>query len=367
MSSQVTPNAVLEFPKIFPVPIEPARGLRVVCFGGGTGLSNLLRGLKLYAKSLNGGLEPAAIEQLTAVVAVTDDGGSSGRLRNEFNILPPGDIRNCLVALAEDEHLLSRMFQYRFAAGAGLEGHSFGNLFITVLAHMTSDFVEAVRLASSILDVRGRILPASSVAAQLGAEMRDGSFVTGECAITNSRAGVKRVQLIPADTPAVPETLTAIAEADLITLGPGSLYTSLVPNLLVPGIAKAIAASRAQRVFICNLMSQPNETLDMTAADHLNALHEHAGMSLFDTVLVNRAAASHDILETYAAASAAPVHYDVAQLAALGVRVIEGNYLAEAGVARHDAAAVAHDLISLAQAQRPVMAAAAAAEASLAA
>jgi uncharacterized cofD-like protein len=358
MSSQVSPNALLEFRRIFPVPVEPPRGLRVVCFGGGSGLSNLLRGLKLYTKSPAGSIDTAVIEQLTAVVAVTDDGGSSGRIRNEFNILPPGDIRNCLVALAEDEHLLSRMFQYRFSSGAGLEGHSFGNLFITVLAHMTSDFVEAVRLSSAILGIRGRILPASSVAAQLGAEMRDGSSVVGECAITNSRAGVRRVQLIPADTPALPETLAAIADADVITLGPGSLYTSLVPNLLVPGIAQAIAASRATKVFICNLMSQPNETLDMTAADHLNALHQHAGMPLFDTVFVNHAAASHHILENYAAASAAPVHYDIAELAARGVKVVEGNYLAEAGVARHDAAAVARDLIALAQAQRPVLAAA---------
>lgn len=366
MSSQVSPNALIEFPRIFPVSAEPARGLRVVCFGGGTGLSNLLRGLKLYTNSPDSSI-PAPIEQLTAVVAVTDDGGSSGRIRNDFNILPPGDIRNCLVALAEDEHLLSRMFQYRFAAGAGLEGHSFGNLFITVLAQMTSDFVEAVRLSSAILGIRGRILPASSVAAQLGAEMRDGSFVVGECAITDSRAGVRRVRLIPAETPAVPETLAAIAEADLITLGPGSLYTSLVPNLLVPGIAEAIAVSAATKVFICNLMSQPNETVGMSAADHLIALHEHAGRPLFDSVLVNRAPVSHQTLENYAAASASPVPYDVARMAALNVRVIEGDYLAETGVARHDAAAVARDLIALVQARRPAIAGAAAADVTLAA
>ncbi|HZU23801.1 MAG TPA: gluconeogenesis factor YvcK family protein [Terriglobales bacterium] len=331
-----------------------------MCFGGGTGLSNLLRGLKRYTKSPSEPDAAARIEQLTAVVAVTDDGGSSGRIRSEFNMLPPGDIRNCLVALAEDEHLLSRMFQYRFAAGRGLEGHSFGNLFITVLAQMTSDFVEAVRLASEVLAIRGRILPASGVAAQLGAEMRDGSFVVGECAITHSRSGVRRVHLIPSDTRAVPETLAAIAEADLITLGPGSLYTSLVPNLLVPGIPEAIAASRATKVFICNLMSQPNETLGMTASDHLQALHEHAGMALFDTVLVNRAPLSDDLLNNYAASSATPVLYDSARLATLGVRVVEGNYLAEGAIARHDAAAVARDLLALGQAQLALAAAAAA-------
>lgn len=366
MSSQVSPNALIEFPKIFAGSADPARGLRVVSFGGGTGLSNLLRGLKLYTKSPDSTVPPP-IEQLTAVVAVTDDGGSSGRIRNDFNILPPGDIRNCLVALAEDEHVLSRMFQYRFAGGTGLEGHSFGNLFITVLAQMTSDFVEAVRLSSTVLGVRGRILPASSVVAQLGAEMRDGSFVIGECAITNSRAGIRRVQLIPADAAAVPETLAAIAEADLITLGPGSLYTSLVPNVLVPGIAQAIAASPAAKAFICNLMSQPNETIGMTATDHLIALHEHAAMPLFDAVLVNRAPVSHATLENYAAASASPVPYDVARLAELGVRVIEGNYLAEHGFARHDAAAVARDLVALGQAQRLAIVAAAGVDATLAA
>jgi uncharacterized cofD-like protein len=359
MSTQVSPNSLFEFPKIIPAPAEPAssvgRGLRVVCFGGGTGLSNLLRGLKHYANPSESGHAPAPIERLTAVVAVTDDGGSSGRLRNELNVLPPGDIRNCLVALAEDEHLLSRMFQYRFAAGAGLEGHSFGNLFLAVMMHLTCDFVEAVRLTSSILGIRGHILPASSVAAQLAAEMRDGSFVVGECAITRSRAGIRRIRLIPSDAPAVPETLAAIAEADLITLGPGSLYTSLNPNLLVPGIAEAIAGSPASKVFICNLMSQPNETLGMTAADHLEALQEHSGMNLFDTVLVNRANLSPDMIANYAAGGAAPVACDLRRLTAMQVRVIEGDYLSENSVARHDADAVARDLIELARPNRPAV------------
>jgi uncharacterized cofD-like protein len=209
-----------------------------------------------------------------------------------------------------------------------------------------------VRLSASILGICGQILPASSVAAQLGAEMRDGTFVVGECAITRSRAGVRRVKLIPANAPAVAETLAAIAEADLITVGPGSLYTSLVPNLLVAGIAEAIAASLARKVFICNLMSQPNESLGMTAADHLEALHEHAGVKLFDTVLVNRLPFSPEMLRHYATEGAAPVPHDFDRLAAMNVRVIEGDYLIESSVARHDAVAVSRDLIELAESTR---------------
>lgn len=371
MSSQVIPNEVLQFSaSALSVP-APQRGssgpgLRVVSFGGGTGLSNLLRGLKQHLLPLTGVVDArrTAIEQLSAVVAVTDDGGSSGRIRSEFNLLPPGDIRNCLVALADDEAVLSRMFQYRFANGGELEGHSFGNLFLTVLAQLTDDFVEAVRLASGILGTRGRILPASTIPAQLGAEMRDGSFVIGESAITQSHAGVRRVQLLPAEVPAVPETLQAIAEADIITVGPGSLFTSLVPNLLVPGIAEAVATSRAFKIYICNLMTQPNETLGMTATDHVTALHAHAGRSLFDAILVNRAPIPAELIATYAAEGAAPVSYNHAELEAMGLQIIEGDYLhpfasrknsqcrskrdAEKLLARHDTNAIARDLIAFA-------------------
>ncbi|MBV8206226.1 MAG: YvcK family protein [Acidobacteria bacterium] len=313
------------------------RGLRVVCFGGGTGLSNLLRGLKAH---LSG-----KIEQLTAVVAVTDDGGSSGRLRGDFHGVAPGDIRNCLVALAEDEALLSRMFQYRFTQGAGLEGHSFGNLFLTVLAALTEDFVEAVRLSSELLGTRGRILPASAVPAQLGAELHDGTFVVGESAITRGRGGIRRVFLLPRDTPAVPETLAAIAEADMITIGPGSLFTSLAPNLLVPGIAAALASSPARKVFICNLMTQANETLGMTASDHLQALEDHAGCAIFDAALVNCSPFPAALLQRYAQQEAEPVSNDMKRHARGGIHIVQGEYLSPGSVARHDAEAVARDLM----------------------
>jgi len=235
------------------------RSLRVVALGGGTGLSTLLRGLKRYAPHTPGIEEKKTaptglpgITDLTAVVTVTDDGGSSGRLRKEFNILPPGDIRNCLVALSEDEALLSRIFQYRFETGEGLEGHNFGNLFVTALTAVTGDFAEAVRESSKILATRGTIFPSTVSNVQLEALMNDGSSVFGETNITASHLRIVRLRLVPGNVQPLPETLEAIAKADMITIGPGSLFTSLVPNLLVHGIPEAIAASRAIKVYICN-------------------------------------------------------------------------------------------------------------------
>jgi uncharacterized cofD-like protein len=336
---------------------EPPARLRVVAIGGGTGLSTLLRGLKRYvsaplpahdALAPGAGDSSALIEELTAVVTVTDDGGSSGRLRQELNILPPGDIRNCLVALSEDEALLSRVFRYRFASGEGLVGHSFGNLFLAALTDLTGDFAEAVKLSSAILATRGRIFPATAANVRLVAQMDDGSVVHGETKITASTKRIAQLQLAPPDARPLPQTLEAIAEADLITIGPGSLFTSLATNLLVHGIPEAISKSAAVKVFICNLMTQANESLDLTASDHLRVLRQYAGCELFDYALVNNASLSDELKVKYALEGAAPIVDDREQIETSGVKVIEGNYLEEGNVARHAGDRIARDLLRIA-------------------
>lgn len=334
---------------------QPARsgGLRVVAIGGGTGLSTLLKGLKAYVPPPN---EPEAkpvsasvISELSAVVTVSDDGGSSGRLRKELNMLPPGDIRNCIVALSEDEALLSKLFRHRFDKGSGLEGHSFGNLFLAALTSITRDFPEAVRLSSEILLTRGHIYPATSSNIELEAEMEDGRRVRGETKITASKGRIKELCLIPADVEPMPETLEAIARADVITIGPGSLFTSLIPNLLVRGIAEAIGKSPAIKVFICNLMTQANESLGLTAADHIKALNRHAQAQIFDYAFINRKPASDALKAKYALEGAAQIVADLEEIERMGVCPVLGDYLEEARVARHATDVVARDLIELAQ------------------
>jgi uncharacterized cofD-like protein len=324
--------------------------------GGGTGLSTLLKGLKKYVISETAAMESMpspAIEELAAVVTVTDDGGSSGRLRRDFNILPPGDIRNCIAALSEDEAMLSRLFQHRFQAGTGLDGHSFGNLFLAALTAVTGDFAEAVKLSSEILATRGRIYPSTISDVQLEAVMQDGSTVRGETNITASTGRIVELRLVPADVAPLPETLQAIAEADLITIGPGSLFTSLVPNLLVRGIPEAVAASRAVKVFVCNLMTEANESLGLTAADHIRVLNTHARLPVFDCALVNQTPVSPEIATNYAREHAAQIVPDAAAIDALGVRAILGDYLEEAeGIARHATDQVALDLLRMAVARR---------------
>src|SRR5580658_9702468 len=250
------------------------KALRIVSIGGGNGLSALLTGLKRYAHPLK---EGDVWLDIAAVVTVTDDGGSSGRLRREFDVLPPGDIRNCMVALSEDSALLSRLFQYRFSAGRGLKGHSFGNLFLMALTHIMGDFPEAVRVSSEVLKIAGRIYPATTANVALEATLADGTRVVGETRISRSRQPIRRIRLIPRKAPPLAETLAAIAEADVITLGPGSLFTSVVPNLLVEGVAAAIQRSQAVRAYFVNLMSQPGETTGFRASDHIRAIHTHAG------------------------------------------------------------------------------------------
>lgn len=329
--------------------IKATSGLKVVAIGGGTGLSALLRGLKRYviSPSSNRVLEKFQIAELSAVVTVSDDGGSSGRLRKDLNMLPPGDIRNCIVALSQDETLLSRLFQHRFEKGPGLEGHSFGNLFLAALTSITGDFAEAVRLSSEILVTRGRIFPATTRNVELEAVMEDGVRVVGETKITASKGKIRELFLVPSDPEPMPQTLDAIRMADIITVGPGSLFTSLIPNLLVRGIAAAIADSAAVKVYVCNLMTQANESLGRTAADHIRALNDHAQTNIFDYALINRTPVSADLQAKYALEGASQIVVDLGEIEKLGVIPILGDYLEEAGVARHASARVAHDLLEL--------------------
>src|SRR5580700_6202145 len=328
-----------------------ARGLRVVAIGGGTGLSTLLKGLKRFA------LTPAelaaappgmpVVRDLCAVVTVSDDGGSSGRLRKELNMLPPGDIRNCIVALSEDEALLSQLFRHRFDKGSGLEGHSFGNLFLAALTSITDDFSEAVRLSSEILVTRGHIYPATTSNIELESLMEDCTRVRGETKITASKGRIHELFLVPPNVDPMPQTLDAIASADIISIGPGSLFTSLIPNLLVHGIADAIVNSPATKVYICNLMTQANESLGLSAADHIRALNRHARRQLFDYALINRTPVSDELKAKYALEGACQIVVDLEAIEALGVVPVLGDYLEEAGVARHNTARVATDLMQL--------------------
>jgi uncharacterized cofD-like protein len=326
-------------------------GIRVVAIGGGTGLSTLLRGLKRYVhhageEGLPG--EPQ-ISELTAVVTVSDDGGSSGRLRKELKLLPPGDVRNCVVALSEDETLLSRLFQYRFQGNTALDGHSFGNLFLAALTGVTGDFAEAVRLSSEILATRGHIYPATTSDVELEGTMEDGSRVRGETSITKSQKRIVRLELVPADAEPLPETLEAIARADLITIGPGSLFTSLIPNVLVKGIAEAIAASNATKAYVCNLMTQANESLGLTAADHIRAIYAHAEREIFAYALINGTRASNALRAKYALEASTEIVVDEDEIRSLGVTPVYGDYLEEeGGVARHNTRRVAEDLLELA-------------------
>ncbi len=322
--------------------------------GGGTGLATLLRGLKRYAQAAEGALE------ITAVVTVTDDGGSSGRLRRDFDVLPPGDIRNCMVALSQDEALLSRLFNYRFSGGRGLKGHSFGNLFLTAMTHLTGDFSHAVKLSSEVLAVKGRIYPSTAANVRLEATLVGGAVRSGETRISRSTRPIERLELRPRRARPLQETLDAIAQADLITLGPGSLFTSVIPHVLVEGIPQAIAASPALKVYFGNLMTQPGETTGMRASDHLSALLRHAGKRgrrLIDVCVVNNGPILRKALEHYGARAARPVEKDLGNLEAIGVRVVEADLVRIAGrriqeKIRHDPGTLGAVAIDLARQSR---------------
>ena len=324
--------------------------MKVVAIGGGTGLSTVLRGLKYHIAEPG---RPAdfqpEIARLTAVVTVTDEGGSSGRLRRDFGMLPPGDIRNCMVALAEDEQLLTQLFNYRFSSGHGLRGHTLGNLFVTALTSLTQDFAKAVRLSSEVLAIRGEIFPATLADVHLRATRIDGKIIRGERAISKTRVPIARLSIVPQHCKPLPETLAAIQQAELITLGPGSLYTSLIPNLLVQGIAQAIARSRAAKVFICNLMTQPGESRGYSAVDHVRALHEHAGRHVFDYIVLNTRPMSRALLKRYAAERAEPVSVDLDAIRRLGVKPVSASLMVEDHVARHDPRRLTKLLLSLAK------------------
>lgn len=324
--------------------------MRIVAIGGGTGLSTLLRGFKLHVATVGrvAPLKPT-ISRLTAVVTVTDEGGSSGRLRREFRIPPPGDIRNCLVALAEDEQLFTKLFNFRFSSRGCLSGHSFGNLFLAALTHLTRDFARSIHLCSVILAIRGEIFPSTLADVRLQARLRNGQTLYGESHIAKTRVPIRRLSIVPARCRPLPETLAAIEQADLITLGPGSLYTSLIPNLLVQGISAHIARAKALKVYICNLMTQPGESLGYTAAQHLRAIARHAGRNLFDRIVLNTQALSPALARRYAAQRAAPVVNELEKIRAQGVEPILGELLVEEDhVARHDARRLAQLLLDLA-------------------
>ncbi len=334
------------------------KSLRVVAIGGGTGLATLLRGLKRFVPTPTGqhpfadsrcaGAE-CLVHDLAAIVTVTDDGGSSGRLREDFDMLPPGDIRNCIVALCDDEHLLSKLFQYRFQQG-DLQGHSFGNLFVAALTHITGDFAQAVQMSSQILAARGHIYPATTDNVHLIAQMDDGSTVEGETRITASKHRIVELMLDPPAAEPLPESLHAIASANLITIGPGSLYTSLITNLLVRGIPEALASSRATRVFVCNLMTQANESLNLTASQHIERIISHTGGArIFDYALVNTAPISPTLLERYAREGQVPIEADLDRIQALGITPITGSFVNEGNVLRHDPDKLTDALLEIAK------------------
>jgi uncharacterized cofD-like protein len=303
------------------------RGPKIVVVGGGTGLSTLLRGLKSYSANI------------TAIVTVADDGGSSGRLRREIGVLPPGDIRNCLAALADEEKLLTELFQYRFRAGQGLEGHSFGNLFLTAMTEVTGDLEQAIAASSKVLAVRGEVLPATLSDVGLWAELEDGRLIHGESNITEAHGKIVNIGCLPANPPALPKAIQAIQDADYIIIGPGSLYTSIAPNLLVPDIAHAIAQRNVPRIYVCNIMTQPGETENYTVADHIRALDRVCGYPLCDAVLVQRRVPSANTLIRYAQSNSHPVFFDREAVIQLGRRIVLANVMEEdlpTGYVRHN-------------------------------
>jgi uncharacterized cofD-like protein len=330
-----------------------SRGLNIIAIGGGTGLSTLLRGLKVYVDAEGS----STIAQLGAIVTVTDEGGSSGVLRKEFGMLPPGDVRNCIVALAEEEQLLSRLFAYRFGADSPLKGHSLGNLVLTAMTEITGSFDNAILAASEVLNIRGEIYPSTLSDVRLRATLEDGTELVGEVAISGSDLGEKpatitrhvritRVAIEPPDAQPTERALEALASADLIIIGPGSLYTSVLPNLVIRPIAEALQKAKALRVYVCNVMTQPNETDGYTAEDHLRAIIEHAGL-VVDVMVMNGRRPSDATLRHYAEMNQVPVPFDPDAIRELGVTPFFGDIIAEGDFVRHDPLALAQTIFRL--------------------
>jgi len=329
---------------------EKKGGLKFVALGGGTGLSTLLAGLKQRVGKHQD--EGVWIENLAAIVTVSDDGGSSGRLRDELQMLPPGDIRNCMIALSEDSTLLSRLFRYRFRGDGALGGHSFGNLFLAALTEVTGDFVEAVRLSSEVLASKGHIYPATINDVRLVAQLEDGTVVRGETQITASRSAIKSLRLEPEQCLPLPEALAAIRTADVITVGPGSLYTSILPNLLVARVAQAIGDAQATKIFICNLMTQPGETDGYTARQHLEVVKKYAPEIHFDFVIVNSRPVSEEQRRRYAAEGANQIGLEedaIDKVINGDTEVVRAELLAEGEKARHDSESLASVVIACRQ------------------
>jgi uncharacterized cofD-like protein len=325
------------------------KGLRVVAIGGGNGLSTLLSGFKRFVDATDA---VPKIDDLAAIVTVSDDGGSSGRLRDELKMPPPGDIRNCMVALSEDSLLLSKLFRYRFHGSGDLGGHSFGNIFLAALAGVTGDFAEAVRLSLEILASRGHIYPATKADVHLVAELKDGSIVRGESKIGKVGSSVKQLSLEPASCEPMPEALRAIAAADIITLGPGSLFTSLLPPLLVEGVSRAIAESAAVKIFVCNLMTQPGETDRFTVDHHLEIVNLHAREIKFDLMIVNNGTITERQAELYDQEGAEQLE-QFPDAPIEGIRIIYDNLLDDGDMVRHDPEKLANLILSCVKTSSP--------------
>ncbi|WP_332648642.1 gluconeogenesis factor YvcK family protein [Lysinibacillus sp. 54212] len=313
---------------------------RIVVIGGGTGLSTLVRGLKTHNFDI------------TAIVTVADDGGSSGRLRDDYDIPPPGDVRNVIAALSDVEPLVEQMFQYRFTNSNDLGGHSLGNLMLTALTEITGDFSHAIAEMSKVLNVHGKVIPAANKKVTLHAELQDGTYIQGESKISDATKPIKRVFLTPPNTQPLPAAIRAINRADYILIGPGSLYTSIIPNLIVKDIGEAVVRARAKKIYICNLMTQKGETIGYSAADHVAAIHLHVGKTFLESILINNEDLPQPIKESYKEENAEPVHFDIERLQELGLEINKREIaLITKGVVRHDAISVADWLCEYTQLQ----------------
>jgi uncharacterized cofD-like protein len=315
------------------------KGYKIVSIGGGTGLSTLLRGIKNYTNNI------------TAIVSVADDGGSSGILRDEMGILPPGDLRNCLVALADAEPLMRQLFQYRFENGL-FSGHSFGNIFIAAISEVTKDFYQAIKSSSKILSIRGQVLPSTLENIVLEAELEDGRIVKGETNISKSEIPIKKVYLSNPKCKTTTEVLEAIEDADAIIIGPGSLFTSILPNLLIEDIQNAIKKSKALKIYVCNIMTQPGETDRYKVSDHIKTIFKHTGGKIFDCVIVNTKFPKAEYLEKYKKENSYPVKYDREEVKKLGVEVIEDDLLLEGDLIRHDPKKLSYQIFSFIESKK---------------
>ena len=332
------------------------RGMNLVALGGGTGLSTLLSGLKRLVGEDR--MDKPAIANLSAIVTVSDDGGSSGRLREELQMLPPGDIRNCMIALSEDSNLISRLFKHRFRGDGELGGHSFGNLFLAALAEVTGDFTEAVRLSSEVLASKGHIYPATISDVRLIAELENGETVRGETQISASKVPIRRLSLEPEQCLPLPAALKAIRAADIITVGPGSLYTSILPNLLVARVPRAIAESSAIKIYICNLMTQPGETDNYSARQHLETIRHYAPEIHFDFVIVNDKKITTEQAERYALEGAYQIGLDDDALDSIldrSTQIVRANLLEEGEKVRHNSDVLADVVLACRQQAQPVV------------